>query len=295
MCLRFAMLASGSRGNAALLRTSGFSLQIDAGLRPRHLSERLASAGSAWGRVSMALLTHTHGDHIVDSALGGLARHRVPLMCHEGHREALARLPGFVRFERAGLLRTYDERPFLLPGGWRVEPLPLSHDSGPTFGFRFELRPARRTPSIAVGYVADTGCWGPAIADALTDVDLVAIEFNHDVELQRLSGRHPKLIARNLGDRGHLSNEQGAELLSRVLSQSARGVVRHVVMLHLSEQCNRPELALASATRALREAGTRATALAARQECASAVVDLMPRRRRRVASVAASRFPWEAA
>ena len=52
------------------------------------------------------------------------------------------------------------------------------------------------------------------MAEAMVDVDLLGVEFNHDVELQRRSGRSPALIARNLGDRGHLSNRQGADLLA---------------------------------------------------------------------------------
>ena len=66
--------------------------------------------------------------------------------------------------------------------------------------------------------MADTGCWTGAAADALTDVDLLAVEFNHDVEMQRRSGRPWHLIARNLGDRGHLSNDQGAALVAEVRS-----------------------------------------------------------------------------
>lgn len=296
MCVQFAMLASGSRGNAALLRASGFGLLVDVGLRPRALADRLASLGCPWSGLSTVLLTHTHGDHISAAALAGLTRFRVPLRCHEGHRPALRRLHGFARYEALGLLRTYDDRPFLLPGGWRVEPLTLSHDGGPTFGFRFELRPARRVPRVAVGYVADTGCWHEGIADGLADADLVAIEFNHDVELQRGSGRHPALIARNLGDRGHLSNDQGAGLLSEVLARSARGSVRQVVLLHLSEQCNRPELALQAARGAVRGAGVRATIRAALQAEASAQVALPPRRRvRPCRSAVAPLFPWEAA
>ena len=58
------------------------------------------------------------------------------------------------------------------------------------------------------------------MVDALADVDLLGVEFNHDVELERYSGRHPVLIARNLGQRGHLSNDQGADFLSALLERS---------------------------------------------------------------------------
>ena len=295
MSVQFAMLASGSRGNAALVRAGGAGLLVDVGLRPRVLAGRLASVGAAWRDVSAALLTHTHGDHVSGAALAGLARFRVPLFCHHEHRPALARLEGFDRLERLALIRPYDERPFLMPCGWHVEPIPLCHDGGPTFGFRIEVRVARRSPRVALGYVADTGCWHDATADGLADADLLAVEFNHDPELQRRSGRHPALIARNLGDRGHLSNEQGARLVADVLARSSPGAVRHLVMLHLSQQCNRPDLALAAARAAVRAAGGRLPIHAAHQDLATPALLLTPRRRRPAARRAAFLLPWEAA
>jgi hypothetical protein len=81
----------------------------------------------------------------------------------------------------------------------------------------------------------------------LLDVDLLALEFNHDVELEYRSGRHPRLISRVLGDDGHLSNEQAAQLLREILRRSTLGRLRHLVQLHLSRECNRPALALKAA------------------------------------------------
>ena len=61
------------------------------GIGPRSLAHRLASVGSSWERIGVALLTHTHGDHIDDATLQAMARRQVPLYCHEGHRDGLAR------------------------------------------------------------------------------------------------------------------------------------------------------------------------------------------------------------
>ncbi len=115
----------------------------------------------------------------------------------------------------------------------------------------------------------------------MADVDVLGVEFNHDVTLQRNSGRAPYLIARNLGDRGHLSNAQGAGLVSAVLGRSAPGSVRHVVLLHLSDQCNRPSLALKEARGAVRAAGRRVAVHAARQSEAYPNLQVRPVRRRR--------------
>ena len=256
MPVQFAVLASGSQGNATLVQLGGAGILLDLGLGPRALATRLESVGSGWERIASAVLTHTHGDHVDDATLNRMALQRVALFCHEGHRDDLARRPGFLALEQARLVRHFDERPFLTSNGLRVEPLELRHD-GPTFGFRVEVKPARGARPIALGYVADTGSWSAALAEALAEVDLLGVEFNHDVEMQHRSSRSAALIARNLGDWGHLSNEQGASLLTAVLDRSEPGAVRHVVLLHLSQQCNLPNLALRTARAAIRGAGRR--------------------------------------
>lgn len=296
MPVQFAMLASGSRGNAAFIQAGGSGLLIDLGLGPRALAGRLASVGASWDCISAAVLTHTHGDHVDANTLRFMARKGIALYCHEGHREKLSRHDGFAELEQAGKVRTFDERPFLAPTGMRIEPLTLRHDGGPTFGFRVEGQADGRGRWASLGYLADTGCWSDAMADALTDVDLLGVEFNHDVELQRRSGRSPYLIARNLGDRGHLSNVQGADLIAAVMERSRPGTLRHVVLLHLSQQCNRPPLALAAARSALRRSGRRALVHAALQATAFPDVLVEPARKRAVRrDEAPSGFPWEAA
>ncbi|WP_435005319.1 MBL fold metallo-hydrolase [Tundrisphaera lichenicola] len=293
MPIQFAVLASGSRGNSALVQSGHAGLLIDFGLGPRALSSRLDAVGSGLDRISAAILTHTHGDHANPTAIGMLFARKIPLYCHEGHRRVLGSRPGFEALDAAGLVRHYDDRPFLGPGGLRIEPVTLSHDGGPTFGFRVEGRPERGSKSVAVGYLADTGCWSEAMADAMADVEALGVEFNHDVELQRGSGRGYHLIARNLGDRGHLSNAQGAGLVSAILDRSSPGRIRDLVLLHLSDQCNRPELAIREARGAIRRSGRRVAVHAALQSEAYPNLQVRPGVRRRVVPRAA--FPWEAA
>jgi phosphoribosyl 1,2-cyclic phosphodiesterase len=291
----FTVLASGSKGNCAVVRSGMAGLLIDLGLGPRSATERMAQVGMTWEQITAALLTHTHGDHVGEHALGRLARCAIPLYCHEGHRTELAAFAGFRKLDAKGLVRHYDDRPFLSPSGVRVEPVELRHDAGPTFGFRIECRAERRGPQGSLGYVADTGCWWQAVADGLVDVDVLAIEFNHDVEMQRRSGRPPYLIERNLGDDGHLSNDQGAALLDAVVRASARSRVRQVVLLHLSEQCNRPDLALAAASAALRQAGRRAAVHAASQRDPHPHLPLTRRSKPSTIRPSSAAAPWEAA
>jgi phosphoribosyl 1,2-cyclic phosphodiesterase len=295
MTIQFAVLASGSRGNSCLVQAGHRGLLIDLGLGARSLQSRLDGVGSSLDRIGTAILTHTHGDHVQESSLRLLARGKVAFYCHEGHRQGLGDWRSFQELDRLGLVRHYDDRPFLTPLGLRVEPVELSHDGGPTFGFRVEGRSERGRRPASVGYMADTGRWSETMADAMADVDALGVEFNHDVTLQLNSGRSPHLIYRNLGDRGHLSNDQGAGLVSAVLGRSAPGSVRDLVLLHLSDQCNRPKLALASARAAARASGRRVAIHAASQLEAYPNLQVKPGRRKvRALPTALTLFPWEA-
>jgi hypothetical protein len=252
----------------------------------------LESVGASWSRIGAAVLTHTHGDHIDTATFGELARRGITLYCHDSHRTFLAGDPGFQQLEAGGLARCYDERPFLTATGVRLEPIGLRHDGGPTFGFRIEASVQQRAPAVSIGYVADTGCWSTTIAESLADVDVLGVEFNHDTAMQKSSRRPEFLIERNLSDDGHLSNTQGAELVEAVFSRSQGRSPRHVVLLHLSEQCNQPELAVQAAKNALRAAGRKADVHAARQCPAFPNLLVTPGRRSiRVASVSTASRP----
>ena len=268
MSLRFTVLASGSAGNASLVEAGAVSVLIDAGLGPRQLAQRLAAAGAAWSAVHAVLLTHAHGDHWKDATLTHLLRRGIPLYCHPETCEILrAYSPTFPALESAGLVRLFEAgREFTAAGCLRCRPLPLRHDGGPTFGFRLEGGRDLFGRAAAVGYVADLGCWDDELVAALADLDVLAVEFNHDVAMEHASGRSPRLIGRVLGDDGHLSNAQGAALVRAVLARSESGRLHHLVQLHLSRHCNRPDLARAAALAVLEEFAARVEVHTARQD-----------------------------
>jgi phosphoribosyl 1,2-cyclic phosphodiesterase len=257
MDVHFVSLASGSRANSSLVLGPGGGILVDLGLGARSLQERLSEAGYGLSTVRAAVLSHTHGDHVQDSTLRLLAREGIRLYCHAGHGAALRGRAGFELLAERRLVTEFEEEPFLTHGGARVEPLPVTHDGGPTFGFRIEDGGLRSGPRATVAIVTDTGSWTQALADALADVDLLGLEFNHDEHMQRNSGRVPFLIARNLDGAGHLSNAQAAALLVEVLRRSRRRAPKHLVLMHMSQECNRVELALESARQAIRRVGKR--------------------------------------
>lgn len=270
MVMRFTVLASGSSGNASLLEVDGFGLLVDAGLGPRLAAARLATVGASWAHVRAVLLTHTHGDHWNERTLAHLVRYRIPVYCHDDHHDdldAYSRSFGTLRLQR--LVHPYgDGQTLSLHPGLRCRGLALRHDGGTTFGFRFE------GAGWALAYLADLGSWTQDLARAAADVDVLALEFNHDVAMEYASGRSPRLIARVLGDHGHLSNEQAAGFVRAVLRLSAPGRLRHLIQLHLSRDCNHPELAASAAREAVDGLGYDVNILTACQGRACAPVRL---------------------
>jgi phosphoribosyl 1,2-cyclic phosphodiesterase len=249
MPLRFAMLASGSSGNAGWLQVGSYGLLIDVGLGPRLLAQRLSAVGASWRQISAVLLTHTHGDHWKERTFDHLLQRDIPIFCHYFHRDYLTSASyTFAKMEVKGLVRNYEANQELPFGSrLRCRPLLLRHDDRATFGFRFDILGDGDQPAQAVGYLTDLGCWDGDLVQALKEIDLLALEFNHDVAMERDSNRSAHLIERVLGDDGHLSNEQAAELLDEILIHSAPERLQHLVQLHLSRECNQTAVAVKAA------------------------------------------------
>ena len=262
--LHFCVLGSGSNGNSALLLTPDAHLLIDFGFSPLEIDKRLSGTGASWETLDAVVLTHMHGDHIKKQCFTRLAKHEITLYCHADHAAALAGARGFKKLVARGLVKTYDTETFEAASSVHFKPLRVPHDSEPTFGFRIEAR--RADGRIArLGYLADLGECDDDVARELHGVELLALEFNHDEQLERGSGRHPNLIARVLGRDGHLSNRQAAEVFRKVL-QCGQPAPKFLVQLHLSRECNSAELAYQSAQEVLLLCGGNTQVFSSRQE-----------------------------
>lgn len=252
MTARFTVLASGSSGNVALLEHNGFGLLIDCGLHPRFLTARLQSVGASWNRVSAVVLTHTHTDHWKDGTLADLNARKIPLYAHPKHFDFMdARSANVDHLNRNGLAREYTDAPFELTPGLICRPVRVSHDSVPTYAFRVEAHDGGTGPSWVVGYASDLGCGSSELIEAFAGADVLALEYNHDEMMERASPRPKFLVDRVLGDMGHLSNTQAAELTATIAGRSGEGFPAALIQLHLSRDCNTPELAAVAGREAL--------------------------------------------
>jgi phosphoribosyl 1,2-cyclic phosphodiesterase len=233
--ITFQTLASGSKGNTALLGWTVADTRrhalIDCGLPLSALEPLLAAKGLTPEDLSALLITHEHSDHIGGvAALAG--RTGLPVYMTKGAQRALSGL-----FDRLTLKPLMPHESFDL-GGLHVHPYPVPHDARECVGFTF----GRADGGPRLGYLTDCGHITPHIVRTLKNCPVLAVESNH-CPMMLATGPYPEKLKRRVaGAYGHLSNDQTAGLLAAL----ADGLT-HVCLTHLSETNNTPMLALASA------------------------------------------------
>lgn len=236
------VISSGSQGNCTLLRAGERRVLVDAGLPGVELEERLESAGVPPPNAERPALhhvwvTHGHLDHA--RSAGFIARkHRARLHCAES-------LMGNAAIRRCRDLHT------LPVGGTQdlddlvVRNVPIPHDAHPTVAYRIEHQ--GRVAAI----LTDMGRPDDGVARALAGAHVLVLEFNHDASMLA-NGPYPAALKKRVaGDSGHLSNDQSAQMLRKLASAQ----LHTLVLAHLSEKNNRPELALEVAHKTLAELG----------------------------------------
>jgi phosphoribosyl 1,2-cyclic phosphodiesterase len=233
----FRSLASGSSGNAFLLKTDKASVLFDAGLRLSALERYLADEGVAPSRLSAILLSHEHRDHAA-AARDFAEEHGVPVCANYPTLKAA----GLCGLPTASVLEVGQCTSF---GDIQVATFPVSHDAAAPVGF--EVRVSQRTITIAT----DLGKPTPGLQEALSRSDLVVLEANHDPDMLR-NGRYPPHLQRRVaGPTGHLANLQAADIVARHVGSDQI----ELWLAHLSRNNNTISLATATVKRFLRAAG----------------------------------------
>ena len=229
-------LASGSEGNSLLVSADGTHLLVDAGISARRIKQSLALLGLTPDDLSAILISHEHTDHTAGLATL-LKHHPIPLYATGGTAFYLRpRLP-----QLDSCLRLVFPGSSFPVGSAQVTVFATSHDAGESVDYRVDCGDA------AVGILTDTGFVPEPAAAALTGVDLLVLESNHDVEWL-LSGPYPYYLKqRILGACGHLSNNDAAFLAQRLAASGTR----QFVLAHLSRENNTPERARQTVSLAL--------------------------------------------
>lgn len=218
-------MGSGSSGNALLLEAEDGLFLVDCGLLWRDLKARAERAGFPLRGLRYVFLTHEHADHIrgVDS----LVRRGVKAVASAGTLQALG-------------INGIPVEPGLELLGLKLFPIPLSHDAREPTGLRIERNGMR------IGIVTDLGRVTPAVLENLKGCDTLVFESNYDLGML-LSGPYPwPLKMRILGPFGHLANDEAGQAL-----RFFRDWAKIVFLAHLSQENNRPQLALETVAQAM--------------------------------------------
>ncbi|MEM7050509.1 MAG: MBL fold metallo-hydrolase [Acidobacteriota bacterium] len=260
--MRIAVLGSGSRGNALVVESEGRLLLVDAGFSCKQLEKRLASLGVEAADLAAVLVTHEHGDHI--RGVDVLARrYGLPVYATEGTLEACRGLRDEVR-EGACIIAS--GRPFHV-ADFEVEPFAVPHDAREPVGLVIQSADGHR-----LGLAADLGSRSRLAWGRLTDLDILVIETNHDLEMLR-NGPYPwSLKQRVAGRHGHLSNRDAADGLPELINDR----LRWVVLYHLSQTNNLPALAASEVGETLAREGAPAQVAMTEQDRPTSWLEVSP-------------------
>lgn len=237
---RYSILASGSSGNSFYLETPQKRILIDAGLSGKKISQLMAEIDRKVDDVDAILVTHEHKDHI--HGVGVLAR-KYGLDVY-ANAETWQAMDGMIGKIDVSQKHIFDLGKTITFGDIDIESFGVSHDAAQPQFYRL----MKDGKSFVI--LTDTGYVSDRMADLIENADGYLIESNHDIEILR-SGIYPwSLKQRILSDKGHLSNDDGAETMVRILGNKTK----KIYLGHLSKENNVKELAHMTMKNALMQA-----------------------------------------
>ena len=220
-------LASGSHGNSVFVSSGEISVLVDAGLSGVELERRMSTRGLSPESLSAIVVTHEHTDHV--KGVGILSRrYNIPIYINEK-----TCLGASGKIGKVEMLEYFRCGQSFKIGDIRLEPFSISHDALDPAGLTLEHK------KIKIGIATDMGVVTNLVKEHLKGCALVYIEANHDCDML-MNGSYPWYLKQRIkGRKGHLSNQDAADMLGEIKSDN----LNYVILAHLSEQNNTPEKA----------------------------------------------------
>ncbi|HYE81920.1 MAG TPA: MBL fold metallo-hydrolase [Clostridia bacterium] len=229
MGIRLCSLSSGSSGNCVFVGNDSSGLLVDCGVSGKEILGNLNNIGVCSCTIKAVIVTHEHSDHI--KSIGIISRKLdIPIYANINTWNSMADLIGKVKPENIRYFAVGEE---LEIAGIGIKSFSIPHDAADPVGFCFYE--GSRKVSIAT----DLGYFSDMVKENISGSDMIMLESNHDIEMLKM-GRYPYFLKRRiLSEHGHLSNEAAGNAVYELLQTG----VREVMLGHLSQENNFPELA----------------------------------------------------
>ncbi|WP_027108164.1 MBL fold metallo-hydrolase [Lacticigenium naphthae] len=227
--LRISILASGSTGNITYVESDKMKLLIDCGISGKKAKILLDKIGRKPEDLDAILVTHEHGDHI--KGVGVMARrYQLPIYANKKTWDEMEKKIGNIDLEQKFL---FEMEQRLTLGDIDISSFGVSHDAVEPQFYTFEKDSKRFVMLTDTGYVSDR------MRGLVSNAEAYLFEANHDLGMLRM-GKYPwSLKQRILGDKGHLSNEDGALALAEVIGDRTK----QIYLGHLSKENNLKDIA----------------------------------------------------
>lgn len=211
---------------------------MDAGLSGKETFKRLSAIGEDPEKIDGIVVTHEHSDHVAGLAV--LAKKlSVPVYLTSGTAPAIdwKEFPAIVEAFPAGTR--------IVIGDIEIDTFTIPHDAIDPVGFCFHAQ------GIKIGLVTDLGYVPDSIRFHMQGTDLLVLESNHDIEMLKVGPYPWSVKQRVMGRKGHLSNDVASEFIR----DSLDSCTDILVLGHLSQHNNHPELVRVTAMQALERRG----------------------------------------
>lgn len=234
--MKICVLASGSKGNSAYIETDKTKSLVDLGMSAGYIAKSLKNIGVDPSEIQRVFITHAHTDHVAGLKVFLKKYHPVVYLTKKMEVELGIEIEDKVYIDDNTSIDDLD-----------VTVIKTSHDAADSNGYVFT------SGDKSIVYITDTGYIHVKNFDKLKNKSVYVFESNHDVRMLR-EGKYPYYLQqRILSDKGHLSNKDSAYYLSNFIGDNTE----RIILIHLSEENNKPEVALKTLLDTLEKKGVR--------------------------------------